>query len=104
MKHFNRHSFIDLKRMEAELLNKALGATYRPHVSVKNEARVTLDVVAGPCCKGETLVAHGARERRKGGIVQGGEVFMRGEPARGVGIQLRGSGPARVYRNGKLVA
>lgn len=97
MKYFNRSRFIDLKRMEADLINKTLGATYRAPVSRKIENRVTLDSVIGPCVKGETLYAYGSRNRVKGGVHDGG-AFVSGEPARGRGIAFVTVGGSKLIK------
>lgn len=99
MKHFNRSRFIDLKRMEADLLNKAAGATYRAPVSHKaddREVSSVLEYVGAPCVKGETLTAYGARIARKGGVHSGG-VFVSGEVARGRGAVFVTVGGTRLY-------
>lgn len=97
MKHFNRSRFIDLKRMEADYINKLTGATYRAPVSRKHDDRTTLEGVVGPCLKGETLQAYGSRIPRKGGVHSGG-VFASGEVARGRGAVFVTVGGSKLIR------
>ena len=97
MKHFNAKRFIDLKRMEADLINRCLGATYTPRKSYKAEARETLEHVVGAPVKLETKTAYGATEKRKGGVHKG-SVFVSGEAARGRGIAFVTVGGSRLIK------
>jgi hypothetical protein len=96
MKYFNR--VMDIRRMEADEINKRTGATSSPRAMVDKAAmRALLDDVVGPCLKGEALVAYGAREKRKGGVHKGG-VFITGEVARGRGVTFVTVGGSRLVK------
>lgn len=70
MKYFNAKRYIDLKRMEADIINRAVGNTYRV-LSTKHLDRAMCDAAIGPALKGETMRARGSIERRKGGVMPG---------------------------------
>lgn len=76
MKYFNAKRFIDLKRLEADLINKRTpGGVFQPVIRNHRVNTTTCERVVGPCIKGETKVAYGARQPRKGGVIAGGAIW-----------------------------
>ncbi len=95
MKYFNR--VMDIRRMEADLINRCLGATYRPLVSRKVEDRATLEHVVGAPVRLESGKAYGAVIKRKGGVHKG-SVFVTGEAARGRGVAFVTVGGSKLIK------
>lgn len=75
MKYFKRLSRCELAQMEANLINRCLGATYQPVKSHRLADRALCERVAGPAVRLETKRAYGSRIPCKGGVIHGRRAF-----------------------------